>query len=168
MTVPKTNRIPQYVTHRVAGVDAMTAARLAGYAEGGIAVTVSRLESREDVRRAIRNAKRGTKPKLAPLPVDADDDDDGTDPLRKRLNPWKLKTKYDSPLDLMLDVMNNPKAPVGIRIQCAKDAMPYVHARKEGGKKEERQNKAEKTAKSTKTFGTMPMPNRPLQPTQAH
>lgn len=47
-----------------------------------------------------------------------------------------LKDKYATPLDLMLDAMNQPKMPFIVRIACAKDAMPYCHARiGDGGKK---------------------------------
>lgn len=154
------NKVPAYIEMRVAGLAPLDAARAAGYAQSGIKVTSSRLEQREDVRLALRVAKRGTKPagkKLHPLksPVSTrhhrsvdDEPRHGDGPL----DPWRLKDRYSSPLDLLLDVMNNPIAPGGLRIQCAKDAMPYCHARKEGGKKDDEKSKAKSTAAASK-FG---------------
>lgn len=57
-----------------------------------------------------------------------------------------MKDRYSTPLDLMLDVMNNPDAPKSLRYQAAKDALPYCHPRKEGGKKDEAKERAKKAA----------------------
>ncbi len=158
------SKIQDYIDQRVAGVDALNACLAAGYSQAGISVTMARLESREDVRQAIRAAKRGvgkSKP-LRPLKsptskreyrsVD-DEPRHGDGPDKNPLDPWRLKDRYQSPLELLLDVMNNRDAPGGLRIQCAKDAMPYCHARKEGGKKDDEKNRA-KSTNSTSKFGT--------------
>lgn len=159
MSHPK-NKVPAYIELRVSGLAPLDAAIAAGYAQSGIRVTASRLEQREDVRQALRVAKRGaTKAKpLHPLksPVSnrhhrsVDDEPRHGDGPKSPLDPWRLKDRYTSPLDLMLDVMNNPEAPGGLRIQCAKDAMPYCHARKEGGKKDDDKAKAKDTNTTSK------------------
>jgi hypothetical protein len=148
------SKIQDYIDQRVAGVDALNACLAAGYSQAGISVTMARLESREDVRQAIRAAKRGVGKSKQPAADERRHGDGPTDALA----PWALRDRYSSPLDLMLDVMNNPKAPGGLRIQCAKDAMPYCHARKEGGKKDDEKTKAKDTAKSSK-FGTQSAPS---------
>lgn len=168
MSHPNT-KVPAYIDQRIAGLAPQDAALAAGYAQSGIRVTASRLEQREDVRLALRVAKRGaTKSKpLRPLKEPAgkrqyrsvaDEPRHGDGPEKNPLDPWRLKDRYSSPLDLMLDVMNNPEAPGGLRIQCAKDAMPYCHARKEGGKKEDDKNRANETNKKSK-FGTVAAPS---------
>ena len=68
------------------------------------------------------------------------------DPLAGGREQWEMKDSYESPLALMLDVMNNALAPKTLRYQAAKDALPYCHPRKEGGKKEEREKEAKKAA----------------------
>jgi hypothetical protein len=161
MATPNTSKVTAYIEARIGGAEPLAAARLAGYAEGaGIKVVASRNESRADVREALRKAKRQPgsvvtakrgpgqkKPARVEVPIGIKD---------KSLAPWKLKDHYDSPLDLLQDVMNNPDAPGGLRIQCAKDAMPYCHARKEGGKTEEKERAGKKPGGK---FPTMDAPS---------
>lgn len=139
------SKVEGYIKQRVAGVDPLTACLSSGYSQAGISVTMARLESREDVRKAIRAGKRGG----------------GVDKVTEKssIDAWKLKSRYDQPLDLLRDVMNNPDAPSGLRIQCAKDALPYCHARKETSKKEDANATAKKVGATSK-FGTMPSPIR--------
>ena len=134
--------INAYISHRVNGAAPSQAAMLAGYSARGINQTASRLESREDVMRAVRG----------------DAPEDETSPDESQANTaWALKEHYDSPLELLLDVMNNGQAPAGLRIQCAKDAMPYCHAKKsEGGKKDLAHDAAVRALKGK--FGIMPTP----------
>ena len=80
---------------------------------------------------------------------EAKSDDNGID-------SWAMKDSYDSPLELLRDVWNNPKAPKGIRYQAAKDALPYLHARMEGGKKEEKEKGAKGAAKGKFQPGNRP------------
>lgn len=127
-------KMQAYVEARAQGLEPKVAARHAGYEEAGIAVTVSRMERRADVQAEIRRLKRGGK---------AVDEDSG----KERLEKWAMKDRYSNPLDLMLDVMNNPEAPKSLRYQAAKDALPYCHPRKEGGKKDEQKERATKAAK---------------------
>ena len=127
-------KMQAYAEGRAQGLEPKIAARHAGYEEAGIAVTVSRMERRADVQAEIRRLKRGGK---------AVDESGGKESLEK----WAMKDHYSNPLDLMLDVMNNPEAPKSLRYQAAKDALPYCHPRKEGGKKDEQKERATKAAK---------------------
>lgn len=142
------DRMERYLQHRISGNDPVSSAQLAGYSASNIKATASRLEQREDVRTALRVAKRGAGKRAPLLKATLLDDDPDSSGDSNRLEPWKLKPHYANPLDLLRDVMNNPKAPGGLRIQCAKDALPYCHARKESSKKDEKQEAAEKAAKS--------------------
>lgn len=147
------SKIAAYIQERTNGLAPMAAALAVGYSQSGVAVQCTRLEQREDVRQALRAAKRGAR--VGKIEPPAPRHGDGESPLE----PWRLRDKYANPLELMLDVMNNPKAPGGLRIQCAKDAMPYMHARKEGGKKDDEKDRAKRTNEKSK-FGTMAQPLR--------
>jgi phage terminase small subunit len=157
-----TSKMLAYCQHRADGLTVGDAARAAGYLPSSAAVTASRLEPRADVQAEIKRLKRQGKSKAAPAAV-------GGDSLPDRhvspLAPWGLKDKYSDPLSLLLDVSNNPKAPIGIRIQCAKDALPYCHARVgESGKKQKAQEAAENAAGGSRSkksrFATQPTPLR--------
>lgn len=126
-------KIQLYANARAQGLEPKLAGAQAGYALPGLAVTVCRLEKREDVRAEITRLRRGGKRKSATAKdiehaLGVSDKDD--------MEKWALQDNYATPLDLMRDVMNNPKAPRSLRYQAAKDALPYCHARKEGGKKD--------------------------------
>lgn len=165
------SKIPDYIAHRLAGCDPTAAGLAAGYSMAGLAVTICNLEKRDDVKSALRKGKKAKALKPLKSPSSnrqyrsvAHEPRHGDGPAEDDsiLNPWKLKDKYDSPLDLLKDVMNNPKAPGGLRIQCAKDALPYCHARKEGSKKEDDKTKAKQTAGTSK-FGSVPKPGSGLR-----
>lgn len=142
-----TAKISAYCQHRAAGVPVGKAAIAAGYLPSSAAVTASRLEPRADVQAEIKRLKRQGKTNPSAVGGDSLPDRDSSP-----LAPWALKDKYANPLELMLEVMNNPKAPIGIRIQASKDALPYCHARKgESGKKDAAQEAAEKVAGSKKS-----------------
>ena len=71
-----------------------------------------------------------------------------------------MKPKYDTPLDLLRDVWNNPDAPKSLRYQAAKDALPYCHPRiAEAGKKEKKEELAKKTSGAGR-FQTKSAPQR--------
>ena len=132
--------INAYISHRVNGAAPSQAATLAGYSARGINQTASRLEAREDVMRAVRGESR---------------EEEAEEPQTN--TAWALKEHYDSPLELLIDVMNNGQAPAGLRIQCAKDALPYCHAKKsEGGKKDLAHDAAVRALKGK--FGIMATP----------
>lgn len=126
-----------YAEARAAGMEPKDAAAHAGYEMGGIAVTVSRMERRADVQAEIKRLKRDGV---------GSETDNGPSSEADGRAKWGMKKRYASPLDLMFDVMNNPDAPNGVRYQAAKDALPYCHARKEGGKKDEAKDRAKKAS----------------------
>ena len=133
-------KMQKYAEARAQGLSPQDAGRDAGYSGSGLAVTVSRIEKRDDVRSEIKRLKNGGKP----------------EPEADTIDSWAMKDHYDSPLALLVDVMNNPKAPKGIRYQAAKDALPYKHARVEGGKKEEKDEKAKRAVKGKFQPGNRP------------
>lgn len=140
-------KMQAYAEHRANGLERLDAGAMAGYAGPGMKVTLSRIESRPDVQAEIKRLKRGGKPV----------DKSGKEGESGKLDKWKMKDRYTTPLDLLLDVMNNPEAPKSIRYQCAKDALPYCHPRKEGGKKDEQKERAAKAAGGK--FQTAPRPS---------
>ena len=133
-------KMQKYAEARAQGLSPQDAGRDAGYSGSGLAVTVSRIEKRDDVRSEIKRLKNGGK----------------SEPEVDTIDSWAMKDRYDSPLALLEDVMNNPKAPKGIRYQAAKDALPYKHARVEGGKKEEKDEKAKRAVKGKFQPGNRP------------
>lgn len=147
-----------YCRYRAEGLKSGDSARSAGYLPSSAAITAARLEVRADVQGEIARIKKLLKAGKS-LPVIS-----GPDPAEfaSPLEPWKLKDKYTSALELIIDVMNNPKAPAGLRLQCAKDALPFTNARKaESGKKEKAQEDAEKIAGGRKArFSTQATPLR--------
>ena len=139
-----------YAEGRALGLKPEDAGTHAGYSGAGLPVTVSRIEARADVQAEIRRLKRGGKR------VDKTPDTAAEEVETEGRDGWTMKDKYESPLALMEDVMNNPKAPKSLRYQAAKDALPYRHARKEGGKREQDKEDAKKAGKGK--FGTARQP----------
>ena len=129
-------KMQAYAEARATGLKPLQAAAQAGYSGAGIRVTTTRLENRADVQGEIRRLKRGGKPEAQ----EAEATDNG------ELDRWAMKDHYATPLDLLRDVWNNPKAPKSLRYQAAKDAMPYCHARMEAGKKQEKNDNAKKAS----------------------
>ena len=136
-------KMQAYAEARAEGLKPYDAALQAGYAGSGIRVTTSRIEARKDVQAEVRRLKKGGSEET---PANND-----------TMEKWGLRDRYSDPLSLMLDVMNNPSAPKSLRYQAAKDAMPYCHARKEGGKKDEQKERAKKA--SAGRFGTQGRPS---------
>lgn len=128
-------KMQAYAEARAEGLSPRDAAAHSGYEMAGVAVTVSRLERRADVQAEIKRLKRSGKHPDPKAVIDTSE-----------RGKWAMRDHYDSPLLLMLDVMNNPDAPTSVRYQAAKDALPYCHPRKEGGKKEESKERAKKAA----------------------
>lgn len=137
-----------YCEARANGLKQREAAVQAGYSATGISVTACRLESEPKVQAEIRRLKKDGSAERDP----------DTDDIGGTLDKWVMKDRYASSLELMRDVYNNPKAPKSIRYQAAKDALPYEHARKEGGKKDEAKAKAEKAGTKSK-FKTKSAPS---------
>ena len=136
-------KMQAYAEARAQGLEPLGAAAQAGYSGAGVRVTATRLEQRDDMKSEIKRLRKGGKPSSK----------DGDEPVEK----WGMKDRYSSPLALLEDVWNNPDAPKSLRYQAAKDALPYCHARKEGGKKEEAADKSKKASKGK--FGTARRPS---------
>lgn len=124
-------KMQRYAEGRAQGLNPADAGAHADYSGAGSRVTVSRIEARADVQAEIARLRRGGV-------------DKGDGQAETERGGWEMKEHYDSSLDVLRDIYNNPQAPKSVRYQAAKDALPYEHARKEGGKKEE----AEKAAKA--------------------
>lgn len=79
-------------------------------------------------------------------------------PGRPKKEPVTFReTKHTSPLDFLLEVMNDGLADLPSRIAAARAAAQYVHTRKgDAGKKEERDAKAKE---ASKRFKAAPPPN---------
>ena len=130
-------KMQAYAEARAQGLRPLDAAAHAGYSGSGIRVTTNRLESRADIQAEVKRLKRGGTPVVTKP---------GKQSAEERDEKWSMQDRYSTPLDLMLDLMNNPLAPKSLRYQAAKDALPYCHPRKEGGKKEEKEERAKKAA----------------------
>lgn len=126
-------KMQAYAEARAQGLRPLDAGAVAGYSGAGVKVTISRLEKRDDVKAEIKRLARGGK-------AEKRGEEKGT------LDKWQMQDSYSNPLELMLDVMNNPEAPKSLRYQAAKDALPYCHPRKEGGKKDEAKERATKAS----------------------
>lgn len=117
-------KMQAYAAARAQGLKPADAAAHADYSGSASRVTVSRIEARADVQAEIRRLRKEGGVADSQEAVSGDPD------------TWQMKDEYDSPLALLQDIYNNPRAPKSLRYQAAKDALPYCHARKEGGKKE--------------------------------
>ena len=126
-------KMQAYAEARAQGLRPLDAGAMAGYSGAGVKVTISRMEKRDDVKAEIKRLARGGK-------AEKRGEENGT------LDKWSMQDRYSNPLELMLDVMNNPEAPKSLRYQAAKDALPYCHPRKEGGKKDEAKERATKAS----------------------
>lgn len=129
-----------FIECKAAGSGHADAAMQAGYAASSAAVTATKLMARKDIRAAIKAKQDGV-----------DNEPDADEP-----EPWKMKDKYPSSLALLQDLYNNPKAPKSLRYQAAKDALPYEHPRKEGGKKDAKEDAAKEAGKGKFRTTTKP------------
>lgn len=137
-------KMRKYCELRAVGVTPQNAVLGAGYTPNNADVRAAQLEARADVRETIAEIQSGG-------PADAA-------PERETF----LKPKYANPLELFLHLMNNPAAPDSLRLQAAKDAMPYCHGKiGEGGKKEKEKENAERAAGGAGRFGPRRGPGRP-------
>lgn len=130
-------KMQRYAEGRAMGLAPAAAAQHAGYSGAGLRVTLSRIEARSDVQAEIRRLKKSGR--VADTP---EAEPEGDEP-----EPWKMKDKYTSSLALLQDLYNNPKAPKSLRYQAAKDALAYEHPRKEGGKKDAKEDAAKEAGK---------------------
>ena len=118
-----------FVAAKVAGVGNRDAAIAAGYAPSSARVAASKLMARDDIVQAIKAAAkpaRVTVPSENPMPRD----------------------HYADSKSFLEDVMNHVGLPFAVRMDAAKQLLPFHHAKMgELGKKEKKQEAAEGIAK---------------------
>ena len=56
--------------------------------------------------------------------------DDKTIEKEKRMEELAEKYKADDPVDFMIDIMKDTEQSLGVRLDAAKSAAPYLHAKK--------------------------------------
>lgn len=120
------NLPPFRTINKAAGVKNREAAIAAGYAANNADVQAARMMQREDIKAAIKAAKAaGAKPQG----VD-------TDAMPRK--------HYGDPMTFLEDVMNGARFTVALRVDAAKQLLPYKHARMgELGKKAKAKDRAE-------------------------
>lgn len=130
-----TDKKRRFADALMSGASNRDAAIAAGYSEKTAAQAGSRLAKDPDVlahierKGAIQVAKEEAKDKGVKFNIDS------------------LSKMYSDPKDFLSAVMNDVGEDVKLRVDAAKSLMPYVHAKPgEKGKKQERQEAAEKAA----------------------
>lgn len=141
-----------YATLRAEGTNKRQAALGAGYSAAGAGAQADTLEKLPHVRAAINRIKREKRRGN----VSTDDhiksimgQPAGVGKPGRRGNDEepRMKAKYASPLELLIDTYNNPRMPDSIRLRSAEQALPYMHARVgEKGKKEQAADRAKEVA----------------------
>lgn len=125
-----TEKQQAFIANKASGVSNRDAAMAAGYSMASADVRAAELMRRPEVKAAIRAAKTGPG-------VDA-----------KSTMPRK---HYDDPKTFLQDVMNNAQLPIGMRVEAAKQLLPYEHARMgEIGKKEKAKESARAIASNAR------------------
>lgn len=131
-----TEKLRLFVAGVVSGLKPKDACVAAGYAAAGAQSKASQLMARADVKAAIKRAKTVSEAR-------GEDSEPSLDDEPKSI----MKDKYSSSLELLRDLYNNPKASLGVRMEAAKLALPYEHAKKgELGKKEQQKKDAEEAS----------------------
>lgn len=144
-----------YIENRIAGLAPKQAAIAAGYAPTGADQAASVMEKRADVQKAIKKkvvpgpnaagSARGRRP-------DADKSGEFVETAQEEGESW-MKDHYDSPLDLFLHVMSEPRARPALRFEAAKQAAPYVHGKVAPAAAKGKKAEAEERAKDKATGG---------------
>ena len=141
-----------YIEHRANGMSQGAAARAAGAAPMSAAVQASRWEANPRIVEAIKAKRKG-------VPLDAGPS--GSDPTvelaERAANDYGIEPHEGNPLALLLAVAASPKVPLTLRIDTAKAALPYCHARLgEKGKRENKQDDAKVVGKGKFGQGEAP------------
>lgn len=137
----------QYIQNRAAGVRQRDAAVAAGYSALTADRQASAMERREDIKKAIAQAKRTLKKSCQQVPGEKKAEEvDEID--KRRAMP---RSKYADPIDFLTDLMNHKHMPVAMRADAAKQLLPYKHARiAEKGKKETKKERATEMSQAGK------------------
>lgn len=135
-----TEKQQAFAVNKAAGVKNREAAIAAGYASSSADVTAAKLMIRDDIKAAIKAAKSSS-----------------AKPEGVTINAMPRK-HYADPMTFLEDVMNGPAFPVALRVDAAKQLLPYKHARMgEQGKKEKQKERAEALTR-TPRFATSKPP----------
>lgn len=144
-----------YIENRIAGLRPKQAAIAAGYAPTGADQAASILEKRADVQKAIKKkavpgansagSARGRR-------SDSERVEEFVETAESEGENW-MKDHYDSPLDLFLHVMSEPRARPALRFEAAKQAAPYVHGKVAPAASKGKKAEAEERAKDKATVG---------------
>ncbi len=125
-----------FVVNKQAGCTNRDAAVAAGYAVGSASAAADKLMAMPAIRAALKQ------------PVDA-----------KLVTPKMPREKYTDAKQFLLDVMNLATLPIAMRVDAAKQLLPYQHARMgETGKKEKANEKARGIARGKHKFATKQPP----------
>lgn len=139
-TVPKlTEKQRQFVVNKAAGCTNRDAAVAAGYAVGSASVAADKLMAMPAIRAALKAAGKSTPTAhvVSKLPRD----------------------NYADAMEFLMDVMNLESFPIGVRVDAAKQLLPYQHHRLgERGKKETRKENATAVARGRHKFATKAPP----------
>ena len=135
-----TDKRAEFVRNKVAGMGNEAAAVAAGYATRSAAVTASKLMADPKIRQAIKAVRGG--------------DDSVTIPDNVKLG------KFGSSLAFMQAAYNAVELPLGVRLEAAKQALPYEHAKLgEVGKKQAAKDKAAELGKPGGRFAPKQPPS---------
>lgn len=134
-----TEKQKSYIEARRAGLKPNAAAIEAGYSTASAERVAISFEKRPDFQRAIKKTRNSVgSPGV----------------LSSEVADSYLHDHYDTPLDLFLHLMNEPKAPKGLRIEAAKIAAPFVHGKVQPaggkGKKEQLQERVNELRSTSK------------------
>ncbi len=136
-----TEKQQAFVTNRLAGVGVKAAAIAAGYSERGADTAGARLLKHPDVKAALGAAGGVGMTTLTMANVEMPRD------------------HYDDPKDFLQDVINHAGLPHAMRLDAAKQLMPYVHGRiGEKGKKATAKERATAIAGGESKFATKQPP----------
>lgn len=119
-----TEKQAKFVQGKLAGLNGVAAAIAAGYSPAGAKVAAANLAKLPHVKAALRAGKGKVDPAASDL-------------------QFGMRDNYESGLALLQHAYNNPKLPLGLRVDCAKQALPYESAKiGETGKKDKAKKRA--------------------------
>lgn len=138
----------KFVKFKAEGLTNEKAMIAAGYSPGGAKQAATTLMARDDIKAAIRMAKRE---RMGPIDraIDSHRAARGEGPVDESADPKNAMPKehYDDMLEFLLDMVNNKNFGLTTRAGYAVQLLPYQHARiGEKGKKEKDKEKAEDVA----------------------
>lgn len=140
MTTKLTAKQAEFVRNKVAGMGNEAAAVAAGYAKGSAKAAATQLLALAKVKAAIKEARSDDASVVIP-------------------NNVKLG-KFGSSLAFMQAAYNAMELPLGVRMEAAKQALPYEHAKMgEVGKKQAKKDAADALTKPGGRFAPKQPPS---------